>query len=137
MGTWDVRLLSASYSQDGDEIAVELFGKTRDKRSITILYYGFHPYFYVVDPKESLGPMMKRDKDVVSIADDELLFKGEMHKVLKVTIKYPWQLSEYRNKLKHDYRLLAADIAFHYRFIYDMDMGSCIRVTGEEIEITI
>ena len=134
MGTWDVRLLSASYSQDGDEIAVELFGKTRDKRSITILHYGFHPYFFVVDPKDDLGPMMRRDKDVVSITDDELLFKGEMHKVLKVTIKYPWQMSEYRNKLKREYRLLAADIAFHYRFIYDNDMGSCIRVTGEEVE---
>ncbi len=134
MGTWDVRLLSASYCQDGDEIAVELFGKTSDKKSITILYYGFHPYFFVVDPKENLGPMMRRDKDVVSIDNDRLLYKGEMHDVLKVTIKYPWQLSDYRNKLKREYRLLAADIAFHYRFIYDMDMGSCIRVTGEEIE---
>ena len=134
MGTWDVRLLSASYCQDGDDIAVELFGKTRDKKSITILYYGFNPYFFVVDPKENLGPMMRRDKDVVSIAEDRLLYKGEMHDVLKVTIKNPWQISEYRNKLKREYRLLAADIAFHYRFIYDMDMGSCIRVSGEEIE---
>ncbi len=134
MGTWDVRLLSASYCQDGNDIAVELFGKTRDKKSITILYYGFNPYFFVVDPKENLGPMMRRDKDVVGVDKDRLLYKGEMHDVLKVAIKNPWQISEYRNKLKHEYRLLAADIAFHYRFIYDMDMGSCIRVTGEEIE---
>ena len=134
MGTWDVRLLSASYCQDGDEIAIELFGKTRDKKSVTILRYGFHPYFFVVDPKPNLAPMMRRDKDVVEVSDDRLFYKSEMHDVLKVTIKNPWQLSEYRNKLKHEYRLLAADIAFHYRFIYDMDMGSCIRVTGEEIE---
>ena len=134
MGTWDVRLLSASYCQDGDEIAIELFGKTRDKKSVTILRYGFHPYFFVVDPKPNLAPMMKRDKDVIEVSDDKLFYKSEMHDVLKVTIKNPWQLSEYRNKLKHEYRLLAADIAFHYRFIYDMDMGSCIRVTGEEME---
>lgn len=134
MGTWDVRLLSASYCQDGDEIAIELFGKTRDKKSVTILRYGFHPYFFVVDPKPNLAPMMRRDKDVVEVSDDRLFYKSEMHDVLKVAIKNPWQLSEYRNKLKHEYRLLAADIAFHYRFIYDMDMGSCIRVTGEEIE---
>ena len=134
MGTWDVRLLSASYCQDGDDIAVELFGKTRDRRSITILAYGFNPYFCVVDPKDDLGPMMRRDKDVVRVDDDELLYKGEMHKVLKVTIKNPWQMSDYRNKLKREYRLLAADIAFHYRYIYDMDMSSCIRVTGEEVE---
>ena len=134
MGTWDVRLVSASYWQDGDDIAVELFGKTRDRKSITILAYGFNPYFFVVDPKDDLGPMMRRDKDVVRVDDDELLYKGEMHKVLKVTIKNPWQMSDYRNKLKREYRLLAADIAFHYRYIYDMDMGSCIRVTGEEVE---
>ena len=80
MGTWDVRLLSASYCQDGDDIAVELFGKTRDKKSITILYYGFNPYFFVVDPKDNLGPMMRRDKDVVGIDNDRLLYRGEMLK---------------------------------------------------------
>ena len=55
MGTWDVRLLSASYTTDNDEAVIELFGKTRDKKSITILYYGFRQYFHIVDPKENLN----------------------------------------------------------------------------------
>ena len=134
MGTWDVRLLSASYCQDGDGVAVELFGKTRDRESITILCRGFSPYFYVVDPKKELGPMMRRDKDVLDVSEDRLLYRNEMHDVLKVTIRYPWLMSDYRNKLKREYRLLSADIAFHYRFIYDMDMGACIRVTGDATE---
>ncbi len=134
MGTWDVRILSASYCQDGDEIAVEIFGKTREQKSITILSYGFHPYFFVVDPKPNLEKTFVNDQEVVSTSKDRLFYKGGDHDVLKVTIKHPWLVSDYRNKLKKDYRLLAADIAFHYRFIYDMDMGSCIRVTGEEIK---
>ena len=134
MGTWDVRLLSASYTTVDDEAVIELFGKTRDKKSITILYYGFNQYFHIIDPKENLAPMMRRDKDVIGVTEDRLFFKGDMHDVLKVTLKNPWQLSDYRNKLKRDYRLLAADISYQDRFIYDMDMGSCIRVTGEEIQ---
>ena len=134
MGTWDVRLLSASYTTIDDEAVIELFGKTRDKKSITILHYGFHQYFHIVDPKENLAPMMRRDKDVIDVSEDRLFFKGDIHDVLKVTLKNPWQLSDYRNKLRRDYRLLAADISYQDRFIYDMDMGSCIRVTGEEIQ---
>ena len=134
MGTWDVRLLSASYTTIDDEAVIELFGKTRDKKSITILHYGFHQYFHIVDPKEGLAPMMRRDKDVIEVSDDRLFYKGDTHDVLKVTLKNPWQLSDYRNRLRKDYRLLAADISYQDRFIYDMDMGSCIRVTGEEIQ---
>ena len=43
MGTWDVRLISASYVMEGDEPVVELYGKTRGKESITILVHGFRP----------------------------------------------------------------------------------------------
>ncbi|MCQ2053017.1 MAG: DNA polymerase II [archaeon] len=135
MGTWDVRLLSASYCQDGDGVTVELFGKTKDEKSITVLCYGFRPYFYVVDPRSDLEMRMKKDDNVVNVTVDKLFYKGDMHDVLKVTIKYPWTVPDYRNKLKGGgYSVLAADIPFHFRYIYDMNMGSCIRVTGKEIE---
>lgn len=135
MGTWDVRLLSASYFQDGDGVTVELFGKTKDGKSITILCYGFRPYFYVIDPKSDLEMKMKKDDNVVDITTDRLFYKGDMHDVLKITIKHPWTVPEYRSKLKGGgYDLLAADIPFHFRYIYDMNMSSCIRVIGKEIE---
>ena len=135
MGTWDVRIISASSSQDGEEPVVELFGKTRDKESITILAYGFRPYLFAVDPKPDLEQQMKEDPEVVSAEHDRLLYKSEMHDVLKVTIKSPWKLSEYKNRFQRKgYRVLSADLSFQHRFFYDNDMGSCIKVTGEPIE---
>jgi len=136
METIDVRLLTASYSSDeNDTVFVELFGKTRDKRSVTILRYNFDPYFFIVDPTEDAGKTLRRDPEVLDIERDRLLYKGAEHDVFKITIKYPWKTPEYRNNWKRmGFHVLAADIPFHHRFIYDMDMGSCIRVTGEPVE---
>ena len=135
MGTWDVRLISASSAQDGEEPVIELFGKTRDRKSITILAYGFKPYLFAVDPRPDLEEQMRDDPEVISAEHDTLLYKSEMHDVLKVTIKSPWKVSEYKNRFQRKgYKVLSADISFQHRFFYDNDMGSCIRVTGEPIE---
>ena len=135
MGEWDVRIISASSSQDGDEPVVELFGKTRDRKSITILAYGYRPYIFAVDPKPDLEQQLKEDGEVLSVEHDRLLYKSEMHDVLKVTIKSPWKVSEYKGRFqKKGYKVLSADISFQHRFFYDKDMGSCIHVTGESID---
>ncbi|MDR0309481.1 MAG: DNA polymerase II [Candidatus Methanoplasma sp.] len=129
----DVRLLTASYSNDENgDVNVELFGKTRDKKSITILYKGFDPYFFIVDPREDTEKVLKRDPEVLRTEHDSLFYKGSYHDVLRATVKYPWKVPDYRNEWrKKGYTVLAADIPFHHRFVYDHDMGSCIRVTGE------
>lgn len=135
MESWDVRLISASSTQIGDEPVIELFGKTRDKRSITILAYGYRPYLYVVDPRDDMEPVLSREDEVISTDRDVLLYKSTMHDVLKVTLRSPWKVTEYRNRFrKLGYDVLSADITFHHRFFYDMDMGSCIRVSGEPTE---
>ena len=135
METWDVRIISASSSQDGDEPVVELFGKTRDRQSITILAYGYKPYLFAVDPRSDLDQMMNEDPEVITAEHDRLLYKSEMHDVLKVIIKSPWKVSEYKTKFQRmGYKVLSADISFQHRFFYDFDMGSCIRVTGERID---
>lgn len=135
MGTWDVRIISASSSQDGDEPVIELFGKTRDRKSITILAYGFRPYLFAVDPKPDLGQQMKDDPEVISAEHDTLLYKSEMHDVLKVTVKSPRKISEFKNRFQRKgYKVLSADISFQHRFFYDKDMGACIRVTGDPID---
>ena len=134
MGKWDVRLISASYKQDGDDIAVELFGKTRDKRSIVILDKQARPYFFITEPRDSVRNELSKDKDVISVEDKRLFHKGKERDVIKVTIKYPWTVPSYRNRWKKEYDILAADIPFHHRYLYDQDMGSCISVTGNEIK---
>ncbi|MCL2032394.1 MAG: DNA polymerase II [Methanomassiliicoccaceae archaeon] len=133
MEMMDVRLITASYSSDANgDVFVELFGKTREKKSVTILYYGFDPYFFIVDPKDDAETVLTRDPEVLKTERDRLFYKGSFHEVLKATVKYPWKVPEYRNEWKKKgYVVLAADIPFHHRFVYDNDMGSCIRVTGE------
>lgn len=135
METWDVRLISASYSSDNEDVYLELFGKTRDRKSITILCYDYRPYYYVVDPDPPVEATLKRSDGVISTEHDTLYYKGQDHDVLKVVLKNPWDVSAHRTDLrKKKYQLLSADIPFHHRFIYDMDMGACIRVTGNRID---
>ncbi|MDR1954386.1 MAG: DNA polymerase II [Candidatus Methanoplasma sp.] len=133
METIDVRLLTASYSNDANSnVYVELFGKTREKRSVTVLYYGFDPYFFIVDPGEDSEKVLKRDPEVLKVEHARLFYKGSDRNVLKATVKFPWKVPDYRNEWKKKgFTVLAADIPFHHRFVYDHDMGSCIRVNGE------
>jgi len=114
---------------------IELFGKTRDRKSITILAYGYRPYLFAVDPKPDLEEQMRDDPEVISSEHYRLLYKSQMHDVLKVTIKSPWKLTEYKNRFQRKgYKVLSADISYQHRFFYDKDMGSCIRVTGEAVD---
>ena len=130
MDTWDVRLLCSSYSSKDNDAVVELYGKTRDGKSITILKHGFKTYFFIIDPLESMAEQFLKDSNVVSVEKDVLLVKGEQKNVLKITIAQPWLMSDFTSKLKTKFRLLGTDIPFQDRFIYDMDMGSCIKATG-------
>ncbi len=135
MGTWDVRLISASYVMEGDEPVVELYGKTRGKESVTVLVRGFRPYLYAVRPTEALERQLAEDGEVVSAERDTLLYRGADTEVLKVTIRSPWKVSEYRNRFRrmgHD--VLASDIPLNHRYFYDTDMGACIRVTGDAVD---
>lgn len=135
-GTWDVRLLSASYSRDSEgNPYIELFGKTRERQSILIAVYDFKPYFFVVDPTPSIEEGLKTDDQIVSLEHKQLEYRGSMHDTLKVTLTAPWNMSTYKNRLSSRFRILAGDIQYQDRYIYDMDMGSCIRVTGETVDL--
>ena len=134
MGTWDVRILSASWSSNEEDGAyIELFGKTRDRESITVTVFGFHTYFYLVDPLNSVERSLTGDPQILELAHVPLFYKGQTHDTLKVTFKDPWTLTSYRRRF-HGV-ILAGDIQYPDRFIYDSDMHSCIRVTGEETDL--
>ncbi len=135
MSSWDVRLISASYTMEGDEPVIELYGKTRGKESITILVNGFKPYLFAVRPTEALERQLAENGEVVSAQKDTLLYKGVDTEVLKVTLRSPWKVSEYHNRFKRmGFDVLASDIPLNHRYFYDMDMGACIRVTGESVK---
>lgn len=132
METWDVRILSASYGSDDNDVYLELFGKTRDRKSITILCYGYRPYYYVADPDIQVEAALSKTGGVISTEHGRQYYKGRDRDVLKVTLRNPWEVPSHRNDLrKKGFHLLSADIPYHHRFFYDMDMGACIRVSGD------
>jgi DNA polymerase I len=135
--SWDVRMLTASYRRDGpqEEPVVEIFGRTKDDRSITIEYWGFSPYFYCIEPTQALLSAMQRDPEIVRIEDVELEIGGRKRTCGKVLMHHPWKTPEYRERCrKFGSDVMAADIPFAHRFIFDMDLPSCFRVHGTPIK---
>src|SRR5881398_971308 len=112
---FDVRIITASYRREPVEgpeepqvPVIQLFGRTREGKSIAVEYSGFKPYFFVVAPPQALRGAFARDK-----------------------LRQPWKTPEYREKArKFGSTPLEADIPFQHRFIYDMDLGAAVRVVG-------
>ena len=131
---WDVRLLTASYSRSERGVVVELYGKTRYGKSIAIKYYGFRPYFYLVEPPATLLERFSKDPEIYSLENVKLWYKGKGRDCVKVTMHSPWKTPRYRREALEFCDVLAADIPFHQRFIYDFDLSSCVRVFGERVK---
>jgi DNA polymerase I len=113
---------------------IELFGRTRDGRSVVVEHSGFHPYFYCLEPPQSLVGALERDPEVVRVEPCTLFHGGKDVPAAKVVLHHPWRTPEYRERCrKYGSEPMAADIPFQLRFIYDMDLGACFRVRGEEI----
>src|SRR2546426_669178 len=142
MATYDVRIVTASYRREprnGPEQAqlpvIQLFGRTREGQSITIEYSGFQPYFFVVEPPQSLRGAFGRDSQVVKLEDVTLQVEGRPTPCARVVLRQPWKTPEYREKARrYGSTPLEADIPFQHRFIYDMDLGAAVRVHGKEAD---
>jgi len=135
---FDVRIITASYRRepvDGPEEpqvpVIQLFGRTREGKSIAVEYSGFKPYFFVIAPPQALRGAFARDKQVVSFEDVTLEVEGRLTPCARVTLRQPWKTPEYREKArKFGSTPLEADIPFQHRFIYDMDLGAAVRIIG-------
>src|SRR5512136_1916343 len=139
MGSWDIRLIGASYKKMENDLAVHLYGRTQDGKSVAVKFTGFEPYFYFVEPDskstlDGILEMLNGDERVVRLEEAELLYKGEIKKCRKVVATYPWLVPDIRKTIMPNATVLAADIPFHFRFVYDMGIGSCVRVIGEQLQ---
>ena len=125
-----MRLVSASYSFREDPLIVELFGRTEDGKSVTALYFGFLPYFDVISPQQRELDGISKNPEFVKMERKSLWVNGEMKEAQRIYIKHPWKVPEIRGLFVST--VMAADIPFHHRFIYDLDLGACVEITGEE-----
>ncbi len=122
-----VRIVAASYRRE--DVAVELFGRTEDNRSVTVLYRGFRPHFDVIEPDDIYLKHLKDSGQFVSSEEKKLWYEGSYRNALRIYVRSPWEVPNLKKMT--DKPVLAADIPFHHRFIYDMDLGACTSVTGE------
>src|SRR3972149_2535170 len=131
--SWDVRILTASYRRDGpqEEPVIDLLGRRRAGRSIVVESGGYKPSSPAPRPSQVLLNYRGRDSEVLKIEPADLDVKGQKTPCAKITLQHPWKTPEYRERArKHGSDVLAADIPFAHRFMYDMDLEACVRVHG-------
>jgi DNA polymerase I len=131
-----VRLLEASYPREESKpVVIHLYGRTRDGRSITILHEGFWPYFHLVEPPREVLAKLEQMPNYRSAEPVKLWYDGTERDCYRVTVRYPYEVPDFRRRMQGEgVTVLAADIPFALRFIYDKDLGACTRVMGREAD---
>ncbi len=129
-----IRILAGSYRSVDDGVRIELFCKDEEGRSVTLLYDGFRPYFHLIDPPKKLIEYLENEDDIKNIEDIELWFEDEVRTAKKVICTYPWRVPDHRKKCSGSCKVLAADIPFVQRFIFDLDLSSTVKVEGISVD---
>ncbi|HZY91215.1 MAG TPA: DNA polymerase domain-containing protein [Thermoplasmata archaeon] len=135
METVDLYLLSGTYRAVDGGVVVELYGKTRAGEPIVARYYGFRPYFVLTDPTDEARQRLKADSQVLELTDITTWVAGANHPALRVTVTNPWTVPEYRERYRRpgeENSVLACDIPFVHRFLYDKGLGLTVQFEAEE-----
>ena len=135
---YSIRLLSAASCTEEvhgkNRNMVYLFGTTKDGEAIAVRTPLLMPYFQVVEPPKDICESLEKKDGVEKLETLDLWVDGKVKKCTKVTVSHPGKVPKIREWLKsNDLKLLAADIPFHHRYLYDNDIGGCVRVRGKEI----
>ncbi len=134
MGRYSLFLLGGSYRREEDTVVVELYGRSSSGRSVTARIYDFHPYFQITEPTEQAREELSRDPEVLSLTPERLLVAGREREVLRVEIRYPFRVPEYRHRYERrgdPASVLACDIPFAHRYLYDRARSLTLAVEGE------
>ena len=85
----EIRIVAASYRRT--DVAIELFGRTRDNRSVTVLYRGFLPHIDLIDPDPNYIRHLKAEGEYVSEEEKRIWYEGDFRQALRVTLRSPWK----------------------------------------------
>ena len=135
MRTIELFLLEGSYQAVDDGVVVELFGRTRDGAPIVARYYGFRPYFVVTEPTDEVRAKLAADKEIISVQDISTWVAGQEKPALRVTLHRPWLVPQYRDQYRRrgdETSVLACDIPFVHRFLYDKGLGLAVAFEAED-----
>ena len=135
---YSIRLLSAASRTEEIEgknrNLVYLFGTTREGEAIAVRTPLLMPYFQVVEPTKDILVNLEEKEDVEKLESQDLWIDGSVKNCTKITTSHPGKVPKIRDWLKNNgFKPLAADIPFHYRYLYDNDIGGCLTIKGDEI----
>ena len=133
--TLDLFLLGGSDRAEGDGVVVDLFGRSRSGESVVARYHGFRPYFQLLDPTAETLARLKQEPDVLETRSESLWVLGRMRPVTRVVVRFPWTVPSFREALPpgdEEASVLACDIPFVHRFLYDKGLGLTVRCPVEE-----
>ncbi len=121
-----VFLLDGSYQAVDDGVVVELFGRTPEGTAVVARYYGFRPYFVITEPTAETRARLAADAEVVKVEDRPTWVDGRERPAIRVTLHRPWLVPKYRDEYRRrgdETSVLACDIPFVHRFLYDKHLG--------------
>jgi DNA polymerase, archaea type len=133
--TVELFFLEGSYQAVDDGVVVELFGRTRDGAATVARYYGFRPYFVLTEPTAEVRERLKADPEIIELTDTEEWVAGKVRPAVKVTLHRPWLVPQYRDQYRREgdeTSVLACDIPFVHRFLYDKHLGLTVAFEAEE-----
>jgi DNA polymerase, archaea type len=131
----DLFLLDGSYQAVDDGVVVELFGRTRDGEAVVARYYGFRPYFVLLEPTPEERSRLEADPEIVGLEPTSVFYRGRDRTGARVTLHHPWRVPEYRKAYAgegEEARVLSCDIPFVHRFLYDKGLGLCVSFEAED-----
>jgi len=133
--TVELFLLEGSYQARDDGVVVELFGRTRDGTPLVARYYGFRPYFMITDPTAEVRQKLSADSEIVAVQDTTTWVGGRERPAIRVTLHRPWLVPQYRDQYRRrgdETSVLACDIPFVHRFLYDKHLGLTLEFEAED-----
>jgi len=128
-------VLGGSYQAVEDGVVVELFGRTRDGGATVARYYGFRPYFVLVEPTAEMREKLSKDGEIVSVEELTTWVGGKERPALRVTLHRPWLVPQYRDAYRRkeaEPSVLSCDIPFVHRFLYDKHLGLVVAFEAED-----
>ncbi len=135
MSAVDLFVLDGSYQAVDDGVVVELFGRSRDGEAMVARYYGFRPYFVLLEPTEEELGRLRADTEIIGTEATTIFHQGRDRPAHRVTLHHPWRVPEYRRAFSGEGeggRVLSSDIPFIHRFLYDKGLGLCVTFEAEE-----
>ncbi len=133
--TLELFLLGGSYQAVDDGVVVELYGRTRDGVATVARYYGFRPYFVLLEPTPEIRERLSKDAEVVGVDETTTWVGGRDRPAIRVTLHRPWLVPQYRDAYRQkeaEPSVLSCDIPFVHRFLYDKHLGLVVAFEAED-----